>query len=103
MLVQQVKSTAAVESEEIRIRDTMGAMNRLWELHMQNGDGDEVIMLSGIEQLLLIEEARHIMAHIDVDPTDFESLSKFILQQHGGKLQKKQFKRMLLGFRASAA
>merc|ERR1712183_1058943 len=84
----------------------MGAatMEDLWNLLTEHDDdNDGFISRYEFERLLLDAKTSKVLRQIDVDLEGLINVSDFILEEHAGKLNKPDFKRMVLDLRSKNA
>lgn len=102
VLVQTVKTVAGAEKEEKSVKDLISTMDALWHSAMKHNEGvsgtiDEV----DLRNMMSIKETALIMRQMDVDVEGMETVSGFIFEQHGGRLSRKDFLKMVLDLRGS--
>eukprot|EP00928_Gymnodinium_smaydae_P054172 TRINITY_DN3798_c0_g2_i1.p1 TRINITY_DN3798_c0_g2~~TRINITY_DN3798_c0_g2_i1.p1 ORF type:complete len:564 (-),score=86.91 TRINITY_DN3798_c0_g2_i1:157-1848(-) len=100
LLVQTVKTVAEIEKEEAAVRHALSAMDMLWKQVVEyDDDNDGFISPDELETLMMDDGVTRSLGSIGVDLEGLLNVSEFIFEQHGGRLSKPEFCKMVLGLR----
>jgi len=101
VLVQTVKTVAEVENEQKMVLRSLTTMDDFWELLTLAESSDGCVSQVELHRLLADTDAPKILKKMDVDVETLVNLSEFIFGQHGGRMTRHEFNKLVLELRST--
>jgi len=101
VLVQTVKTVAEVENEKKMVFRNFTTMDDFWELLALAESRDGCVSEVELHRLLADTDAPKILKKMDVDVETLVNLSEFVFGQHGGRMTRHDFNKLVLDLRST--